>query len=263
METSTIIVFVVGVFYVLFLTVVSVFIPQSSVVEPNNQNNKTLNDDKIIYYSKLNWPIVVNTWPFTNATERAWKELIRFDNALEAVVSGCEQCEMDQCDGTVGFGGSPDETSETTLDAMIMDGLTHDVGSVAGLRQIKNAIRVAHAVMKYTKHTLIVGDSATTFAVENGFTKTDLHTDASIANWWKWRENKCQPNFRINVTPDPTGSCGPYKPIGGDSINLKTKRFNENVSAKSHDTIGMIAIDSKGNIAGGTSTNGASHKIPG
>ena len=37
---------------------------------------------------------------------------------------------MWQCDGTVGFGGSPDSNGETTLDAMIMDGVTMDVGSV-------------------------------------------------------------------------------------------------------------------------------------
>jgi len=30
-----------------------------------------------------------------------------------------------------------------------------------------------------------------------------------------------------------------------------------------HDTIGMIAIDYFGNIASGTSTNGASFKVPG
>lgn len=31
------------------------------------------------------------------------------------------------------------------------------VGSVANLRSVKNAIGVAHAVMKYTEHTLLVG----------------------------------------------------------------------------------------------------------
>jgi len=34
---------------------------------------------------------------------------------------------------------------------------TFEVGAVANLRNIKNAISVAHAVMKYTKHTLLVG----------------------------------------------------------------------------------------------------------
>jgi len=32
---------------------------------------------------------------------------------------------------------------------------------------------------------------------------------------------------------------------------------------KNHDTIGIVAIDHNGNIAAGTSTNGAKFKIPG
>ena len=39
--------------------------------------------------------------------------------------------------------------------------VTHDVGSVAALRRVKDAIAVAHAVMKYTSHTLLVGDQGT------------------------------------------------------------------------------------------------------
>jgi len=35
------------------------------------------------------------------------------------------------------------------------------------------------------------------------------------------------------------------------------------VDTNNHDTIGIIAIDHKGNIAAGTSTNGAKFKIPG
>ena len=35
------------------------------------------------------------------------------------------------------------------------------------------------------------------------------------------------------------------------------------IDRHNHDTIGMIVIDSRGNVAGGTSTNGATHKIPG
>lgn len=41
---------------------------------------------------------------------------------LDAVEKGCARCEMEQCDGSVGYGGSPDESGETTLDAMIMNG---------------------------------------------------------------------------------------------------------------------------------------------
>ena len=39
-------------------------------------------------------------------------------------LQGCQRCEQLQCDGTVGFGGSPDEDGQTTLDAMIMNGVS-------------------------------------------------------------------------------------------------------------------------------------------
>lgn len=52
--------------------------------------------------------------------------------ALDAIEQGASVCEDQQCDGTVGFGGSPDEDGETTLDALIMDGsvdLSYDLPS--------------------------------------------------------------------------------------------------------------------------------------
>ena len=38
-----------------------------------------------------------------------------------------------------------------------IDRETHNVGSVADLRDVKNAIAVAKAVMDHTEHTLLVG----------------------------------------------------------------------------------------------------------
>lgn len=52
----------------------------------------------------------------------AWSTLQSGGSVLDAVEAGCTRCEMEQCDGSVGYGGSPDETGETTLDAMIMNG---------------------------------------------------------------------------------------------------------------------------------------------
>lgn len=43
-------------------------------------------------------------------------------SALDAVELGVRQCELDQCDGSVGWGNHPDESGEVSLDAMIMDG---------------------------------------------------------------------------------------------------------------------------------------------
>ena len=66
--------------------------------------------------------VVVNTWQFEEANTRAWEVLEAGGSALDAVEAGCGLCEELRCDGTVGWGGSPDEDGETTLDAMIMDG---------------------------------------------------------------------------------------------------------------------------------------------
>lgn len=52
-----------------------------------------------------------------------WFVLKSEGTAIDAVVAGCTVCEQEQCDGTVGYGGSPDEDGETALDALIIDGL--------------------------------------------------------------------------------------------------------------------------------------------
>jgi N4-(beta-N-acetylglucosaminyl)-L-asparaginase len=161
----------------------------------------------------------------------------------------------------VGYGGSPDENGETTLDAMIMDGVTHDVGAVGALRMVKNAISVARAVLEHSTHTMLVGDQATAFAVEMGFNTSNLTTPDSEKQWEQWRSKNCQPNYWIDVQPDPTKNCGPYSPLPPE----KSTSWNNmgEIDHNNHDTIGMVAIDINNNIAGGTSTNGLGHKIPG
>ncbi len=58
-------------------------------------------------------------WGFVNATAKAWEVLqVSANSSMDAIVQGCGVCEQEQCDGTVGFGGSPDSTGETTLDAV-------------------------------------------------------------------------------------------------------------------------------------------------
>lgn len=52
----------------------------------------------------------------------AWSTLQSGGSVLDAVEKGCARCEVEQCDGSVGYGGSPDESGETTLDALIMNG---------------------------------------------------------------------------------------------------------------------------------------------
>jgi N4-(beta-N-acetylglucosaminyl)-L-asparaginase len=207
-------------------------------------------------------PVVINTWPFVSANYKAAEVVMMHGSHLDAVEMGCSECEIQQCDGTVGYGGSPNEAGETTLDAMIMDGVSHDVGAVGCLKSVKQAISVARSVMEHTQETLLVGEDATNFALKMGFEKQDLHTNKSREEYQQWEENNCQPNYWKpgTVSPDPSKSCGPYKP---EELPNEHNLNRPPIDSSNHDTIGMIAIDALGRIACGTSTNGASHKIPG
>ncbi|KHN76972.1 N(4)-(Beta-N-acetylglucosaminyl)-L-asparaginase [Toxocara canis] len=241
--------------------------------------------------------LVITTWSaenFQRATARAWKTLRKSDDRIESLLDGLSECERLQCDGTVGFGGSPDETGETRLDALVFDGPGHKMGAVGSLRRVRAAARVAYAVMKYTKHSFLVGEAATKFAIEMGFKEETLSTNRSHHLFKNWTTNNCQPNFRKSVLPDPRSSCGPYRPadviescVDEDKICDRSvlpdprsscgpyrpadviescvdeDKICDRVEQLGHDTIGMAVIDSKGNMAAGTSTNGAIHKIPG
>lgn len=217
------------------------------------------------------YPLVVSTWPFKEAVRAAWRALDEGSSAVDAVVEGCSACEELRCDGTVGPGGSPDENGETTLDALIMNGVTMEVGAVAAMRNVPAGIKAAKLVMQYTKHTLLAGEKASLFAISMGLPgPTSLSSAESINKWDKWKENNCEPNFRKNVLP--ASSCGPYHPQGIHSpVGMKCSvadkvcadKLGPLVDLKHHDTIAMAVVDRMGNIAAGTSTNGATFKIPG
>ncbi|KZV29648.1 putative isoaspartyl peptidase/L-asparaginase 3 [Dorcoceras hygrometricum] len=218
------------------------------------------------------FPMVVSTWPFLEAVRAAWKTVSRGLPAMDAVVEGCSACEKLRCDGTVGPGGGPDENGETTIDAMIMNGMTMEVGAVAAMRYVTEGIKAARLVMQHTEHTMLVGEQASKFAISMGLPgPTNLSSEESIEKWLKWKNNKCQPNFRKNVLP--VYDCGPYHTKSIFKFGEASCTNSENpvvdrsgsyhFGIHNHDTISLAVIDKLGHIAVGTSTNGATFKIPG
>ncbi|KAK0750228.1 nucleophile aminohydrolase [Schizothecium vesticola] len=183
-------------------------------------------------------PFILTTWsgPFLAATDAAFL-LLHPPNTtatpIDAVELGCSTCELAQCDSTVGPFGSADEACETTLDALLMDGTTLNTGAVAGLRRIRHAVAVARRVLEHTRHSLLVGDQATAFAVENGFLEEDISDDGRVGG----SRERCEAWRR-----------------GGEGGRER---------GEGHDTISMVAISRDGKMAAGTSTNGAAHKVPG
>ncbi|XP_017003807.2 putative N(4)-(beta-N-acetylglucosaminyl)-L-asparaginase GD10667 [Drosophila takahashii] len=211
-------------------------------------------------------PMVINTWPFSVANEEAWRILNLKKGGIgqtrDAVVGGISECERLQCHKEVGYGANPDERGDVSLDALVMDGSTMEIGAVGDLRRIRSAIKVARHVLEHTHHTLLVGDGAADFANAMGFPNETLNTAETTAMTQNWTEHNCQPNFWRNVYPDPKSSCGPYKPLNSwDEHASRTDQVE--IGPDNHDTITMAAIDEEGNIHVGTSTNGLRHTLPG
>lgn len=184
-------------------------------------------------------PFILTTWDFgPGANARGFSVLDEGGSALDAVEAAINYVELLPDEYWVGYGGVPNEIGETTLDAMILWGPTHDVGAVGSLKRVKRAISVARAVMEKTQHTLIVGDDATRFAVRMGFEETSLTSAVSQARWEEWAAKDI-----------PTDAFDP-EPMEVDNLN-------------GHDTVGTIALDRSGNLCVGCSTNGREFKIPG
>ncbi|WP_130736605.1 isoaspartyl peptidase/L-asparaginase family protein [Flavobacterium sp. J27] len=180
--------------------------------------------------SKINKPIVLSTWNFgIQANEAAWKILKDKGRALDAVEAGVKIPEGDPNERSVGFGGRPDRDGKVTLDSCIMDEFSN-IGSVAALEHIKHPIAVARAVMEKTPHVMLVGEGALQFAVSQGFKKEKLLVEASEKEWKEWLKKS------------------DYKPIA---------------NIENHDTIGMIALDSHGNLSGACTTSGMAFKMHG
>ena len=192
-------------------------------------------------------PIVISTWDFgIPANKAAWKILASAGRALDAVEQGVRVPEADPTNSTVGYGGMPDRDGHVTLDACIMDEMGN-CGSVAGLEHIIHPISVARLVMEKTPHVMLVGDGALQFALENGFKKENLLTPASETAWKEWLKT------------------AKYEPV----MNIENKQYEKAAPKKlpgnqyNHDTIGMLALDSMGNLSGACTTSGMAFKLHG
>jgi len=191
--------------------------------------------------------VVISTWDAGLAANRgAWEVLGNGGTALDAVEKGVMVTES-SINCCVGLGGNPDRDGFVTLDACIMDH-QFNCGSVAFLERIKHPVSVARRVMEKTPHVMLVGSGAQQFAVAEGFPLESgaLSPDAQKAytEWLKKAEYKPV----INVE---NKAHGPFAPA-----IMPTGEFN-------HDTIGMVALDAKGNLSGSCTTSGMGFKMRG
>ncbi|MDB4927078.1 N(4)-(beta-N-acetylglucosaminyl)-L-asparaginase [Mucilaginibacter sp.] len=192
----------------------------------------------VLNIQHANYPIVISTWDFgVAANKEAWKTLSKGGRALDAVEAGVKIPEADLKNHSVGRAGYPDRDGHVTLDACIMDE-QGNCGAVAGMEDIAHPISVARLVMEKTPHVLLVGDGARQFALEQGFKSEKLLTPESEKAWKDWLKK------------------AEYKPVMNSENQMPGGKYN-------HDTIGMLAIDAKGNICGACTTSGMAFKLRG
>jgi isoaspartyl peptidase/L-asparaginase-like protein (Ntn-hydrolase superfamily) len=130
---------------------------------------------------------------------------------------------------SVGIGGLPDRDGNVTLDACCMNHLGQ-AGSVCFIQDIMHPLSVARKVMEETPHVILAGEGARRFAIEQGFETTNLLTEKARLAWENWKKKS------------------KYEPV----INIEN-----------HDTIGILALDNQGQLAGGCTTSGVAYKMHG
>ncbi|MBN2238045.1 MAG: N(4)-(beta-N-acetylglucosaminyl)-L-asparaginase [Bacteroidales bacterium] len=198
------------------------------ITAPTILAQEAKNDQRAI--NKYKPPVVISTWSHgIQANEEAMNILSKGETALDAVEKGVRVVEADPNNHSVGVGGYPDASGHVTLDASIMDHLGN-AGSVCYLQDILHPISVARKVMEESPHVLLAGQGALDFALQKGFKRVKLLTPEMEKTWKEWAKTSI------------------YKPI---------------VNFESHDTIGLLALDEQGRLAGSCTTSGMPFKLPG
>jgi L-asparaginase / beta-aspartyl-peptidase len=164
-------------------------------------------------------------------------------DAVEATVSYLEDNEL----FNAGRGAVFTAEGKNELDASIMDGRTLAAGSVAGITRTRHPIGAARAVMERSPHVMLIGEGAESFARSVG-----LEEVAPVYFFTERRWQQLEQNLRANNLPIPPRPLGvPPAPQSWNDTQPDEHRFG---------TVGVVAYDSQGNIAAGTSTGGATGK---
>lgn len=157
------------------------------------------------------------------AYDAAWAILLRGGSAIDAIVRATVELEDDPV-FNAGIGSCLNQEGNIEVDASLMEGTTLRAGAVGAVRNVRNPIRVARAVMEMGRHVFLVGEGAERFAREQGFpvaTREELVTERQLRRW-QMAQTKGEPG-----------------------------------------TVGAVALDRAGHLAAATSTGGVFNKQPG
>ncbi len=120
------------------------------------------------------------------------------------------------------------------MDASIMDGKTLMAGAVSAVRNIRNPVKLAHAVMTQSPHVMLNGKGANDFAASIRMKEEPDSYFFSQFRYDQWKQVQDSEVVALD-----------------HNVSVKGKKFG---------TVGAAACDQYGNIAAATSTGGMTNK---
>ena len=167
------------------------------------------------------------------ALDTGYKVLQKNGDALDAVKAAVIEMENNIL-FNAGKGSVFTNTGTHEMDASIMDGRDLSAGAVAAVKNIRNPIELAYAVMKKSEHVFLIGKGAEEFAKQNGITFEPDEYFYSEQRYKQWQKVKGTDETALD-----------------HNINIDDKKFG---------TVGAVACDANGNLAAATSTGGMTNK---
>ncbi len=125
------------------------------------------------------------------------------------------------------------------MDAAIMDGSDLSAGAVAAVRNVRNPIELATEVMRNSNHVFLSGKGANDFAIKQGIKLEPDEYFFSQFRYDQWKAIRDSDNYSLDHT---------------------NHHLEELMRDKKFGTVGAVACDVHGNIAGATSTGGMTNK---
>jgi beta-aspartyl-peptidase (threonine type) len=235
------------------------------------------------------------------ALETGYALLSRGASALDAVEAAVTVLEDDPT-FDAGRGSFLTSDGRVQLDALLMDGGRMKAGGVACVERLRNPIQAARLVLEKSQHVYFVGPGAENFAQANGMDLIDnselvldrererlIHAQARHSagladESFSGPESSPHPVLHDDKSPEtavistsliqnensPMGHAEGPRPSGQDHAEGRSPSAKDHgapsdrsSSLGSHDTVGAVALDSRGNLAAATSTGGTLNKTPG
>jgi beta-aspartyl-peptidase (threonine type) len=222
-----------------------------------------------------------------SALETGYSVLCLGGSALDAVEAAVTVLEDDPT-FDAGRGSFLTSDGRVQLDALLMDGGRMKAGGVACVERLRNPIQAARVILEKSPHIYLVGPGAEQFVHSHGMNLidnadlvlererqrlaqaqarqaaglADLTFSGQILHDDKSPETAFPPEPAPLEDESPR-SASPGETAVGDPGRHWWKDKSSSPGWGSHDTVGAVALDARGNLAAATSTGGTLNKTPG